>query len=153
MMQKRKMGTTHRLPIGVVHGRDNATDDDEASSLVQVIPGSLCRRRTRKRLQRDSAGPTKPCNALLLPTSFAQRLWSGSSWLRECQVGRRPREGLASSLLSISFSTILGDAEHGPFQGPKDLARRSIWWGESRSLAKAKAHSDPKSPSTTSPEH
>lgn len=39
--QKGKMGMTHRLPVGVMHRRDNATDDDEASSLVQVIPGSL----------------------------------------------------------------------------------------------------------------
>lgn len=37
------MGTTHRFPIGVVHGRDDAANDDEASGLVQVIPGSLWR--------------------------------------------------------------------------------------------------------------
>lgn len=41
MMKKGEMGATHRLPVGVVHRRDNATDDDEAPSLVQVIPGSL----------------------------------------------------------------------------------------------------------------
>lgn len=35
------MQVTHRLPIGVVHRRDNATNDNEASGLVQVIPGSL----------------------------------------------------------------------------------------------------------------
>lgn len=38
---ERGKGTTHRFPIGVVHGRDDAADDDEAPGLVQVIPGSL----------------------------------------------------------------------------------------------------------------
>lgn len=65
--QKEEMGTTHRFPIGVVHGRDDATNDNEASGLVQVIPGSLWRGRTRKRVERDLAGSTEPCNAMAQP--------------------------------------------------------------------------------------
>lgn len=58
------MGTPHRFPIGVVHRRDDAANDNEASGLVQVIPGSLWRGRTRKRVEGDLAGPTEPCNTM-----------------------------------------------------------------------------------------
>lgn len=61
------MGTTHRFPIGVVHGRDDAADDDEASGLVQVIPGSLCRG-DKEKGGGSLAGPTEPCTTMAAPS-------------------------------------------------------------------------------------